>query len=827
MKYLHSWLQDYIEDKIPKGEDFVKGVSTDAFEVEEFYEIENKISNNTEIEKDFIYDLNVLPNRAHDALSHYYMAKEVATIFNLKLKDLKLLSEEWKKDFIIKKSNEDFIKIAEPKYCSRFMGAKVNGVLVKDSPDFIKYRLEAIGQKSINNIVDITNYVQFSFNKPMHAYDADLVGGFLDCRFAKEGENMTTLDNKELSLDENTLVITDNKNVLALAGIKGGKYSGINENTKNIIVESANFNANQVRKTSQKYNLKTDASKRFENGIADDLVEIGMIETLKLLKKYGSDENTILEIGEIIDNFPNEKLNAWKYKVSVSLKEINNLLGTDLSKLEVENIFDRFNLPYKYISTKDNLEEKMKEVMGKPYKNPGSMREDAPQAFSCSSLISYLYEGVYMPSLSIDKYLYTKDLGKEIKNKEDLKFGDLVFSTGDGKVYFEGVEYKKGEKVEGGVDHLGMYVGDGKILHSSRYLENGTEIESFEDFVNKKGGDGERVIAGFGRVLENLNEERFIVEIPSERLDLRIKEDIIEEVARIYGLNNIKSILPILNRAGNRENKLNIENIIKNILLENGFSEVMTYSLRGSGDIKIIKSVAQDKNYLRNNLASGLMEAVQKNIFNMSLLNINEIRIFEFGNCFSLNEVAEGKEYRNLAIAIDDGKKNKNYQELKNKIIEEIREALNISEIKIKEYKNERQKENVFEINFDELASSLKNENIKDTDLNYKEKENLKYKSFAFTPFIVRDIACWVNENINENDIFEIIKNNISTLCISINLFDKFEKEIEENGKVVKKNSFAFRLIYQDKERTLTDEEVNIEADKIYKALKGEGFEIR
>ena len=111
--------------------------------------------------------------------------------------------------------------------------------------------------------------------------------------------------------------------------------------------------------------------------------------------------------------------------------------------------------------------------------------------------------------------------------------------------------------------------------------------------------------------------------------------------------------------------------------------------------------------------------------------------------------------------------------------------------------------------------------------MEYKENENLKYKPFGFTPFIVRDIACWVNEDINENDILETINKNISALCISINLFDKFEKEIEENGKVVKKNSFAFRLIYQDKERTLTDEEVNIEADKIYKALKGEGFEIR
>ena len=247
MKYLHSWIQEYVEDQIPKGEDFVKVISTNAFEVEEYFEIENKLDG----DKDFIYDLNVLPNRAHDALSHYYMAKEVAALFGFKLKKV-----DDKNIFSINKTETDFIKIADTKACTRFMGCKVNNIVVKDSPEFIKYRLESIGQKSINNIVDITNYVQFSFNKPMHAYDADLISEFLEARFATEGETMTTLDNKELNLDENTLVIADSKNVLGLAGIKGGKHSGISLETKNVIVESANFNPVLIRKTSQKYNLK-------------------------------------------------------------------------------------------------------------------------------------------------------------------------------------------------------------------------------------------------------------------------------------------------------------------------------------------------------------------------------------------------------------------------------------------------------------------------------------------------------------------------------------------------------------------------------------------
>ena len=816
MKYLHSWIQEYVEDQIPKGDDFVKVISTNAFEVEEYFEIENNTSTSSVTgKKDYIYDLNVLPNRAHDALSHYYIAKEVAALFNFKLKKI-----DDKNIFSINKTDSDFIKIADPKACTRFMGCKINNIVVKDSPEFIKYRLESIGQKSINNIVDITNYIQFSFNKPMHAYDADLISEFLEARFANVGETMTTLDNKELNLDENTLVIADAKNVLGLAGIKGGKHSGISSETKNVIVESANFNPVLIRKTSQKYNLKTDASKRFENEIADELTEIGMIETLKLIKEYASDGNTSIVIGDIVDNFPKEKLSNWKYKVSVSMPEINKLIGININKEEVDNIFNRFGFSYKYISTKENIEDLIKNVLNKPYKNPSSMREDAPDAFSCSSLISYLYEGVYMPSISIDKYLFTKDAGKEIKDKADLKFGDLIFiNTGKVKstgIYFEGKEYRKGERVEKGVDHLGMYLGENKILHSSSDLSNGTDVESLENFLNR----GEFV--GYGRVLENIEEERYVVTIPEERLDLRIKEDLIEEVARVYGLNNIKSELPNLNRKGKLSKRGYFANKVKNILFKNGFSEVMNYSLRNKGDIEILKSVAQDKNYLRNNLSGGVEEAVQKNIFNMPLLNLNEIKIFEFGNCFSVNDEGMEKEWTSLTIAIDDGKKNKNYTEIKNSILEEIKNSLGVNTINIVEEKNDKQKENRFEINFESLIKDLE-EGDEFINIEGAQDEDIKYKSFSLMPFIVRDVAFWTDDRANEEDLIRIIKENISDLCISVTLFDKFEKEIDG----VNKKSFGFRLIYQDKERTLTDEEVNVEADKVYSALKAKGFEIR
>lgn len=381
MKYLHSWIQEYIEESVPKGEDFVKVISTNAFEVEEYFEIENKLAKNESEKKDYIYDLNVLPNRAHDALSHYYMAKEVAALFGFKMKENENhfsfgtpLRETQEKSFSfsVNKTDSDFIKIADPKACTRFMGCKVNNILVKDSPDFIKYRLEAIGQKSINNIVDITNYIQFSYNKPMHAYDADLISEYLEARFANVGETMTTLDNKELNLDEKTLVIADAKNVLGLAGIKGGKYSGISSETKNVIVESANFNPVLIRKTSQKYNLKTDASKRFENEIADELTEIGMIETLRLIKEYASDGSTEIIVGEIVDNFP--KKYHVPFRFGVSNAEISKLIGVDIYTSKVEEIFNRFGFEYEKVIPKEIIEKLAEEVEGKPYHLGASVR---------------------------------------------------------------------------------------------------------------------------------------------------------------------------------------------------------------------------------------------------------------------------------------------------------------------------------------------------------------------------------------------------------------------------------------------------------------------
>ena len=175
---------------------------------------------------------------------------------------------------------------------------------------------------------------------------------------------------------------------------------------------------------------------------------------------------------------------------------------------------------------------------------------------------------------------------------------------------------------------------------------------------------------------------------------------------------------------------------------------------------------------------------------------------------------------------------------MKNKILTEIRSELNLEENILKEnsleFKNLAQKENCLEINFDQIIKNINFdlENVKYIDLeNQITNRDVKYKNFSLMPFIVRDIACFVNPEIRKEDIEKIIIENTGKLCKSVKCFDEFEKEIEieENGekKKILKKSFAFRLIYQDEIKTLTDEEVNIEADKVYTALKNNGFEIR
>ena len=783
MKFSKSWLQDYIVETLPSNEVIEEILNKKAFEVEEVIELTD----------DTVFDFKVLPNRAHDSLGHHGVAYELCSCFGFTFKkDVrnKILENEDKQVELVK------VAIDDEKACTRFMSMRINGVTVGESPDWMKKRLEAIGQRSINNIVDATNYVQFALNKPMHAYDARSINGTLAARFAKAGEVLTTLDEKSLTLDEQTLVIADDEKVLGLAGIKGGKFSGIQADTASVILESANFEQVLVRKTAQKYNLKTDASKRFENGIANSLVIEGLYMTANLIKELCP----TVTFSFVTDIYPKKDT---PYHVGISRTELNAILGTSYTDQDIQKTLTQMSLPFEIIVPEKYINETYPTLVGAGYKNPSSMREDAPHVFSCSSLVSYLYKGIWMPSISIDKYVFAKKI-----TKGELKFGDLIFAnSGEGVIRFESVEFLRGTKVPEGIDHLGMYIGDGKVIHATK-VKMMTVIETVEEFATG------RSIVGYGRVADDLTEERYVVRVPSVRLDIRIKEDLAEEIGRILGYDQLVPTLPTLSRTGLVHKRMYYENKIRQILVDDNFSEVITYTFGNEGNVEIVKGLADDKEKLRTNIGKGMLGSLALNLYNAPLLGQKTIKLFEFGNVF------DGTlEKRHFALAIDDGAKKSNFAETGDMLLSAIKRTLGVVEI---EYETVSAKPYVIELDFDTLIEKLPDPTIYEAP-SFTSLPRITYKSVSSYPFITRDIAMWVSDDVSWEDINTLCTQVGDTLVTRTSLFDTFSKEIEG----VKKTSYAFRLVFQSYEKTLTDDEVNMHMEAYYNLIKSKGWDIR
>ncbi len=801
MKFSKAWLQDYVKESLPEIEKLKETVTLNAFEIEEV----------TRVGDDDILDLKVLPNRAHDALGHKGVAQDICALLGLTFTD----PNEYYQDEA-DTSVQDPKILADAGTCTRFMGVRIDGIQVTDSPDWLKERLNAIGQKSINSIVDITNYVQFAINKPMHAYDATLVSGnALIARYAKEGETLTTLDDKVIRLDTATLVITDEEKPLGLAGVKGGKFSGISPATTSIILESANFDPTLIRKTSQKYNIRTDASKRFENGIADSLVEDGLRLTIALVKKL----NAGAKVGKVVDTSTRATPN---YKVGVSVSEINGCLGTSYSLEEILDVFSRLGFTSEVVENpRTKMVTSAENYLGVPYKRGASVLRDAPTAFDCSSFTSWLYKesGYQIPRIAIDQYVASHPVSSE------PNIGDLIFTntgtvkTSEGSHYSqvlqqdipevairtESVEFLSGTKVEGGIDHNGMYVGDGYVIHASSTHGEVRKEKLAESSVFSKGYQFRTII--------NKEEARIVVTVPPERLDIRIKEDLIEEVVRIKSLSTIKGVLPKLERTGVPHKRLNYENKIRNILYRQGFSDIMTYSFGDEGEVEIVKGTAMDKEKLRSSLSTGVERAFQMNIVNAPLLNVQTVKLYEFGNVFT-----KTSERRHLALAIDDGKKKSSFTEEVDMLLSEMKRTLGVETI---EYETKSIKPYVIEIDFDSLIESLPEQSVYEpliqTDF------LVSYTPVSPYPFIVRDIAVWVPSSVAWEDIHALALKIQSPLIVRIDCFDTFSKEVDG----VKKTSYAFRFVLQSKERTLTDDEANSIANQIYDLLKEKGYEIR
>lgn len=616
---------------------------------------------------DEIIDFELTSNRS-DLLSMIGLAYEVSAIYDKPVKEPVPAYNEKESNFI-----NDMTLVVSTNKVSAFLLGKVENVEIKESPDFIKNRLIACGIRPINNVVDISNYIMLETGQPLHFYDADKVGNYMEVRMANNGEILKTLDNNERTLTENDIVICDNTSSIGLAGVMGGLTTEVTNETKNILIESAIFDAGTIRKTAKRI-LRSEASSRFEKGLDVNRTYLAMNESKEFLEKYAN--GTVLK-GFVAYDITNKELK----EVYITLEKINDVLGM---KLTVEEVLD---------------------VLRK------------------------------------------------------LKF----------------------------------------------------EV--------------------------NIENDNFKIIVPSRRLDVSIKEDIIEEIGRIYGVNNIKATLPITEtKKGsidlfNREVKIRLSNL--------GLNETISYSLVsekeaksfGNKDIELVKvlePLVSEKSTLRTSIIPSLLEIYNYN----KSRNITDVSIFEIGKKYYKKD-EEYVEEELLSILMSgefisgiNTKVNVDFYYLKG-IIENLLDYLgyknrydftidaNIDELH--PYQNANIIVNGKNMGFiGKLHPSISKSDIYVAEINLTNLRNfktgkMKFKEINKYPSIIKDVSFILNNNITSKEIINDIKKNSSRILSEVKVYDEYKLDNEK--------SLTFTLTFMNENRTLTEEEVMEVFNKIIDAI--------
>lgn len=318
MKVSLAWLQKYFETPLPSVEAVADALTFHSCEIEEMTET--------------MLDVKVLPDRAAYALSHRGVALEISAALNLPLKydPLRLPVPDFQTTDALTVSVDDT-------FVRRHMGAVIRGVTVGESPVWLREELEAVGQRSINNIVDATNAVMLNIGQPLHAFDLGKISkdgdvARITIRRAQEGEEVSVLSGDTYTLTPDTFVIADSTSGTALdiAGLKGGLHSGVDEKTVDLFISVGTYDGTLIRKTSQKLKLWTDASLRYQNRPSAELCAYGMRDIIKLITDIAGGE-----LVGVVDVYPHKE---EVVPVSVSLKDIEARLGIPYTREQVERV---------------------------------------------------------------------------------------------------------------------------------------------------------------------------------------------------------------------------------------------------------------------------------------------------------------------------------------------------------------------------------------------------------------------------------------------------------------------------------------------------------
>jgi phenylalanyl-tRNA synthetase beta chain len=316
MKIVYNWLKEFVDVTASPADLRARlslaGIAVDSIE---------------ETAAGPVLDAEVTANRP-DCLGHLGIAREVAAIYRLPLKPLHPVLKEISE----KAADATRVELEAPELCGRFTVRVIRGVKVQPSPDWLRQRLEAIGEKSINNVVDVTNYVMFELGHPLHAFDFDkLAEHRLVVRRAQAGEKIKTLDGGEQKLTKDICVIADAQRAVSIGGIMGGANSEISFSTKNILIECAWFDPISIRRSSKALGLRTEASYRFERGADPEMAELASRRAAELIQQVARGE---LRAG-VVDVYPGREAEK---KLELSRKELLRVMGADVPDRDIEQI---------------------------------------------------------------------------------------------------------------------------------------------------------------------------------------------------------------------------------------------------------------------------------------------------------------------------------------------------------------------------------------------------------------------------------------------------------------------------------------------------------
>ena len=359
-----------------------------------------------DLEDDYVFEIGLTPNRA-DGTSHIGVARDLKAVFrrDVRWPDVSGFRPD-------NQSSKITVTVEDHEACPRYSGVSISNITIKESPEWLKKRLTAIGQAPINNVVDVTNFILHEMGQPLHSFDADKIKGCkVIVKTLPEGTKFITLDEEERKLSDRDLMICDEEGGMCIAGVFGGIESGISEGTKNVFLESAYFSPDYVRRTSLKHGLKTDSAFRFERGTDPWRTVYALKRAALLIKELAGGEIS----SDIIDVYPRE---IKPYEILMKFKNIDRLIG---KKLDRETIYEI--LKYLDIEIRDITDEGFTAIVP-PYRVDVTREADVVEEI----LRIYGYDNIELKEVISSDYL--AEFPPDSPEANQLKAADLLVSNG-------------------------------------------------------------------------------------------------------------------------------------------------------------------------------------------------------------------------------------------------------------------------------------------------------------------------------------------------------------------------------------------------------------